>query len=139
MPQKIFEATRVVRMHDTDATGVIYFTHAFRYACDSFEEALESSGFALKREFEAGELAFPIVAASSQYFAPLRLCQRVKIELFLESMGQKSFSLLSKIFFDKESVLACQVAITHACVSKKTQKSCKIPDYFKTLFNTKSS
>lgn len=134
MEQKIFESKCVVRMHDTDATGVIYFNQVFRFACNLFEEALDAKGFDLKGAIENNDLVFPIVACSSEYFKPLRLSEKLTISLFLQNLGEKSFSLLSKFFIEKEGSLASQVLITHACVSKTTQKACVIPDYLKVLF-----
>ena len=134
MSKKIYEKQYTIKMHDTDATGFIYFNQVFRLACDAFEEALEHKGIIVHEIVAKHDLAFPIVASSSQYFAPLGLSQRVKIELYLKRIREKSFCLHSSFIKVDCETLASEVEITHACISSKTRVSCSVPDQLINFF-----
>ncbi|OGN62645.1 MAG: hypothetical protein A3G30_03205 [Chlamydiae bacterium RIFCSPLOWO2_12_FULL_49_12] len=89
----MFIAHRVVRLRDTDATGVLYFTEQLRLALDVFEEFLTRSGLSLKAILEHHDFLLPIVHAEADFFHPFVVDDHLTIHLTSERLGNTSFSL----------------------------------------------
>src|ERR1700735_4955363 len=81
-----------VRLKDTDATGVLFFTEQFRMASEAFEEFLKDRGFSLKQLLESSYL-MPIVHAEGDYFAPLIVGDELEISLRVLKLGTSSVTL----------------------------------------------
>lgn len=86
-----------VRLHDTDAAGVLFFGHLFRHAHDAYEGFMESRGFPLSdligdRDAPAA-LLLPIIRAEARYLRPLRLGDRLRVELRVTELRRRSFAL----------------------------------------------
>ena len=78
-----------VRMHDTDMAGILYFPRQFRFAHDALEDFVESIGLTFDHVFRKEKFVFVIVHAEADYLAPLRVGDRLKIEVRIESSGRK--------------------------------------------------
>ena len=82
-----------VRLHDTDAAGVLFFAHLLRHAHDAYEAWMEQAGQALPAWLAGGGPHLPLVHAEADYLAPLRHGDRVSVRLTLERLGETSFTL----------------------------------------------
>jgi 1,4-dihydroxy-2-naphthoyl-CoA hydrolase len=86
-----------VRLHDTDAAGVMFFGHLFRHLHDAYESFMASIGFPLQRLLQpAGAdapLRLPIIHASADYLLPLRLGDSVRVALSVAEVRTRSFGL----------------------------------------------
>ena len=72
----MFQTKRIIRLSETDATGVIYFTNLFKFATETLEEFLETKGTNLLKMIQNSDYLLPIVSAKSTYLAPLFLATR---------------------------------------------------------------
>ncbi len=118
----MFAVIRTVRLRETDATGVIYFTEQLSWAQEAFEEYLISRGWTL-------DTLMPIVHVEANYTAPLHIGDRVEIRLFLEQMGTSSFTLSAQMQMGEKEV--GRVRITHVTISKGA--SIPLPEKVKDL------
>ena len=63
MSPKPFEYRFSIRLHDTDAAGVLFFAHLLRHAHDAYEAFMEQAGFGL-----VGLIAgMPVILGSAAY------------------------------------------------------------------------
>lgn len=124
-----------VRMQDTDAAGVIYFTNQFRMAQEGFEHFLDSVGYSVGHMLANTDYLTPVVHAEADYREPLRVGDRLVFDLTLERIGTKSFTLCSDVSND-EGHRVGRVRIVHAAVSKATWRACPLPDELRGLLET---
>ena len=119
-----------IRLRDTDATGVLYFTEQMRMALEVLEER-----FSLKKMMEHENFLLPIVHAEADYFSPLTVGDEVEITPSVKNIGTTSFTLNYQ--FWKENKEVGQVTLVHVAISKIGKSSIPIPqivlDFLKTL------
>ena len=111
-----------VRLRDTDATGVLYFTEQLRMALDALDDH-----FPLQNILKSNDLLLPIVHVEADYFSPLRVGDEVEISLNIEKIGTTSFSI-GYLFLDpltKKKVGF--VKIVHVVTSRKEGTPLPIP------------
>ena len=88
-----FEYSFKVRLHDTDAAGVLFFAHLFRYAHDAYEAFMATAGFPLAGLITGAGPHLPLVHAEADYVAPIRHGEEIMIRLSLDALGDTSFTL----------------------------------------------
>ena len=119
-----------VHLRNTDATGVIYFSDQLNLAMEAFENFLRKGAFSLK-EILASSYLMPIVHAESDYLSPLTVDDEIEIVLYLDKIGNSSFTISYDFFHRKSSSLAGTAKITHVVTLKETKKSTPIPEDLK--------
>ena len=82
---------RKIRLEETDATGVIFFSKLQSIGVECVEIFLNECGFSIRNLIQM-ELLFPIVHAEANYYLPIECGDFLEIELFLEKIGTKSVS-----------------------------------------------
>ena len=117
-----------IRLRDTDATGVLYFTEQLRMALEALEDC-----FSLKEMIERESFLMPIVHAEADYYAPLKVGDEVEISISCGKIGETSFSLNYRFFDPERQSVVGNVTIVHVTVSKTTKKPTPIPPPVKTF------
>ena len=120
---------RKIRLHETDATGVIYFTNQLKYSADAFEEWIDRHLSHFPDLFE--KFALPIIRAESTYRRPLMRGDEIEIILDLVKLGRSSFTIKGTI--KKEGVVVGFTEITHVLTSLKDGKATPFQNPFKAL------
>jgi 1,4-dihydroxy-2-naphthoyl-CoA hydrolase len=86
-----------VRLHDTDAAGVLFFGHLFRHLHDAYESFMGSIGFPLPELIAppatVAPVALPIVHAEADYARPLRHGDTIRVHLTVAEVRTRSFAL----------------------------------------------
>lgn len=82
----------VVRLHDVDAAGIMFFARLFVHAHDAYEDFMASQGMELKKLIGAGT-RLPLVHASADYLVPLRHGEQATVALEVEKLGRTSFTV----------------------------------------------
>ena len=132
-----FMCHRMVRMQETDATGVIYFTNQLKMALEAFEEFLAYKEFSLKSMIQDKKFLFPIVHAEADYFKPITIGEKVTIILKVPNIGNHSFTHCAE--FKKEGKEIGMTHIVHAIYSNEKGKTIPIPQAFKNILSTLST
>ncbi len=114
----MFSRARVVRLSETDATGVLYFTNTFKYATEVFEEFLGN-------RIQEGDYLLPVVSAKATFLKPLFVADQIELCLSLNKTGATSIELHTKIY--KNGELIGNVEMIHVVTSKSTLKKIQIP------------
>ncbi len=121
-----------VRLQDTDATGVLYFTRQFQMAMEAFEEFLKHRGYSLRQLLESNYL-MPVVHAEGDYLAPVMVGDVLEVRLRVGRMGQSSLTLDYQIHDESRGSDVGKVQIVHVVVDKQTRESVPIPDFLRGL------
>lgn len=121
----MISCTRTIRLHDTDAAGVLYFGTLFPMAHEAYEAFMESIGFPIVDVLKEARFALPIVHTEADYAIPLRLGDKVEIEVTPDQLGQTSFSIHYRVL--KGGKVAALLQTVHVCVNRRTGKKSKLP------------
>ena len=89
----MFTTETVVRLHHTDAAGVLFFAHQLTLAHDAYEQFLESVGCPLSGILAEGEIFLLIVHTEADYTAPLHAGDKLRVELRVTALTKHSFTL----------------------------------------------
>ncbi|MGE5152913.1 MAG: acyl-CoA thioesterase [Bdellovibrio bacteriovorus] len=92
MADGAFEHAFEIRLHDTDAAGVLFFGHLFRHAHDAYEALMAAAGLPLQDLIRAG-ISLPIVHAEADFRTPMRQGDHIRVEVRVAEIRHRSFSL----------------------------------------------
>ena len=82
-----------VRLYHTDAAGVIFCSRLLELAHEAYEALLERVGLSLDRILEQGALRLPVVALEAEFAQPIRVGDRLQVELTLTRRGDHSYQV----------------------------------------------
>ncbi len=116
-----------IRLIDTDATGVLYFSQQFNFAMEAFEAFLQNRGFSWKK-LMGSDFFLPVVHAEADYSAPLMVGDELEISLIVEKVGTSSITLQYILRDLVKKIEVGKVKIVHVAVGKKTRASTPLPD-----------
>lgn len=131
----MFIAYNQVRMHDTDMAGILYFPRQFRFAHDALEDFVESLGYTFDQVFRREEFVFVIVHAESDYLSPLRVGDKLEVHLFIENIGETSFTVVYYIY-KADKTLTGKVKTVHVTLESKARTKTPIPVHFKQMLQS---
>lgn len=124
--EKMFSRKIVIKLFETDATGVLYFVQQLRLAQETLECYLDASDMPLGKWLQEGNYFLPIVHVEADFHQPLRVGDEIEIRLSLERFGNSSFTL-STVFLLPGEILAGKASIVHVVIDRATWQSCPIP------------
>lgn len=116
-----------IKLRDTDATGVLFFTEQLRLALEAFETYLSSLGISLNSLLASSGYLMPIVHAEADFAAPLRLGDAIEIHWGLENIGNSSFTFVSHFLKAEDRRSSGKVKIVHVAVDKHTGSKIVLP------------
>ncbi|MGC1308605.1 MAG: acyl-CoA thioesterase [Phormidesmis sp.] len=113
-----FRYSRVVRFHETDAAGVLYFSNLLTLCHEAYEAAIASAGIDLGQFFSrTGAVAVPIVHAEVDFYQPLICGDKLAITLVPQQLTPYSFEISYKIQAQATDKLAGKALTRHVCIS----------------------
>ncbi len=115
-----------------DPAGVIFFGEVFKIAHECYERFIDENKYEAFL-FESLDHAFPIVQSDAKYYSPLRLHENVSIQLYVEQIGDSSYTLLYK--FISGDKLKAEVRTVHVCISRENGKKQTIPSRLKEILS----
>lgn len=118
-------ATRTITLRHTDAAGVLYFANQLELAHEVFEEWLASRGLPLRSILDGADWVLPIVHASADYGAPLRLGDVVSLTVRVTKVGDRSLTWEATL--ERSGARAGRVEVTHVAVDRATGKARPLP------------
>ena len=114
-----------IRLHDTDAAGVLFFAHLYRHAHDAYEAFMTDIGFSLKTLIDdKGRL--PLVHSEADIQQPMQQGEDIKIQLQIGKIGDSSFTV-NYLFIDQHNRQRANVSTTHVNLEKLLPKSQSLP------------
>ena len=130
VPMASFTDYYTVRLHDSDAAGVVFFANVFRIAHDVYEQFLKQLGYSFPERFAGGDFIIPIAHAEADYLRPLRVGDMVEITAAVAEIGDSSFIMKFQIV-DSENRLLATVKTVHVAVDGRTFHRMTLPEDFK--------
>lgn len=122
----MFVAKNLVRMHDMDMAGLLYFPRQFRFVHDTLEDFMSQEGMPFESLFYEKEFMFVIVHCESDYFHPMKLGDHLEVHMVCKEIGRTSFTLLYHIYREDGLELG-QAKSIHVTIDKKTRKKIPVP------------
>jgi len=116
-----------VRLHDTDAAGILFFANQFVFIHDTYEELLRQLGFSIAAALRDGSYIVPIVHAESQYLKPLTVGDEITVTVQVAKIGETSFVLEYELI-GIDDTLVGKAKTVHVAVSKQTQNKIELPE-----------
>lgn len=115
-----------IKLHETDAAGLLFFSHQFKIVHDAYESLLETIGFGFAELIRHQDFFLPIVHAESDYKVPLFVGDVIEIQITVEKVGQTSFTFAYKLLNAKKELVGTAQTV-HVTVDKKTRKKIPLP------------
>jgi 1,4-dihydroxy-2-naphthoyl-CoA hydrolase len=122
-----FKRKLTVRLHDTDAAGILFFANQFIFIHDTYEELLRQLGFSITAALRNGSFIVPIVHAESQYLKPLTVGDEITVTVQVAKIGETSFVLEYELLGDDGQSVG-KAKTVHVAVDKQTQNKIALPE-----------
>ncbi len=120
---------RTVRFGETDAAGVVHFTHLLDWCHQAYEESLERFGIAAQEIFptpsQTPAIALPIVQCRAEFRRPLVCGTPLSIRLEPQRLDPGSFEVTYRFHCDNEPVALGQTR--HLAISSGERQRCSLP------------
>lgn len=121
-----FQDNYTIKLHDTDAAGILFFANQFKIIHDLYEKFLDEIGFGFREFLERNEFLIPIVHAQSDFKAPLMVGDVVTVTLNLVEIGQTSFKLSYRLV-DQSGNLAGTAETVHVTIDPDSRAKIDLP------------
>ena len=115
-----------VRWVDTDASGIIHYTAAFRYFEVAEWELFRKAGISLSANDQG--FGLPRVAVNATFHAPLRVDEEITVHIHLQRLGNTSITFALEIFRDETLCISGVVSVV--CTGDQGQPI-SIPDFIR--------
>ena len=125
----MYKYETVIRMHHTDAAGLVFYAQVFVLAHECYESFLEEQGMPLASMLTEGDYIAPIVHAKADLKAPMRMSDRITIEMGLARTGKSSYELACT-FTNEQGKITAETTTIHAVIDKNTSQPIRIPEKF---------
>ncbi len=125
----MYKYETVIRMHHTDAAGLVFYAEVFVLAHECYESFLEEQGMSLAAMIGEGDYIAPIVHAKADLKASMRMSDKITIEMELARTGKSSYELACK-FTNEQGKITAETTTIHAVIDKKTSQPIRIPEEF---------
>jgi 1,4-dihydroxy-2-naphthoyl-CoA hydrolase len=122
----MYEYKTTVKLHETDAAGILFFSHQFKLLHDAYEALLEKMGLGFAILIRERPYFLPIVHASSDYKAPLFVGDRLTIQVVVQHIGTTSFTFSYRILNDQRNIVGTGKTV-HVTINKKTRQKIPLP------------
>jgi 1,4-dihydroxy-2-naphthoyl-CoA hydrolase len=113
----VFQYRTAVRLHHTDAAGLLFFADQFKLAHDAYETFMESAGFPFAPLIRSSEFLLPIVHAEADFKAMLQTGDQLLIQVRAERIGETSFTLAYTLLRNDTEIVGT-VKTIHAMVHR---------------------
>jgi len=114
-----------IRLHDTDAAGIIFFANQFKIIHDAYEDLLEEHGWSFQRMLQKTNYFLPIVHAESDYLKPVRVGDKIEIAIKVGHIGNTSFSF--EYTLKRGKTLIGRAKTVHVTIDQKTRQKIALP------------
>ena len=115
-----------IKLHQTDAAGLLFFAHQFEIIHDAYESLLERIGFGFAELIRKKDFFLPIVHAEADYKKPLFVGDVIEIQVRVENIGETSFTFSYLLLNHKAEVIGTARTV-HVTMDKKTQQKISLP------------
>ncbi len=123
----MFEVQTNVKLHDTDAAGILFFANYLRLAHAAYEAFMKSIGCGLDYIIRQSDYLVLIAHSEADYQKPLFYGDKVTISLKAENIGHSSF-VLGYTFRDRDGDTVARLKTVHVSVARAGGQKIAVPD-----------
>lgn len=117
-----------LRLQDIDGARVIFFTRPLEYFHDLMMEFLSDRGYPFAEVVEQGEWLMPLRHTEADYRAPLRMGDRVRVELVRVDMDETEIAFGYRMVRLSDNRVAAVGQTIHVCVDAKAFRRMPFPE-----------
>lgn len=128
--QVMFIYKTQIKLHDTDAAGILFFGKQFFIVHDAYEKYLEKIGYGFSTLLKKKDYFLPIVHAESTYKSPLYVGDEITVKVQLTNIGKTSITFEYEIT-NKKGILVGTAKTVHVTINKTTRKKIPLPKAFR--------
>ena len=125
----IFETS--IKLYQTDAAGLLFFSRLFEIAYDAYQDLLERSQLSLAEILRNEPFLTPVVHAEADYRMPLEVGDRIEVRITVENIGRSSCTLLYDIV--KKNQIAGKVKTILVSIDKRFGEKTYMPERLKEI------
>ena len=115
-----------VRLHHTDAAGVIFCSRLLELAHEAYEALLDEAGLGVGRLLAAGDVILPVVAVEAEFSKPIRVGDRLQVELRLSRSGGHSYQVAYR-FRDPAGQIKASAVTRHVALDAAGAGPVRLP------------
>ena len=115
-----------IKLHETDAAGLLFFSNQFKIVHDAYEGLLERIGFGFAQLIREKKFFLPIVHSESDFKLPLFVGDLIEVQTMVEKVGKTSFTLFYKILDTSQCIVGTAQTV-HVTVDSETHKKTPLP------------
>lgn len=125
MKKAMHTYSTTVRIHHTDAAGIVFFANLFIIAHECYESYLDPD-VTFQSMFNKLNLMLPIVHAEADYHKPLRVSDKITVQLRLGNIGESSYTLEYDILTE-EGESAATLKTSHVVKGRDSSQPVSLP------------
>ena len=129
----MFKYSTKIRLHDTDAAGIIFFANQLKIVHDAYEDLLEKFGWSFEKMLHKTNYFLPIVHAESNYKTPVYVGDKIVVGIKVGHIGNTSFSF--EYTLKRGRVLVGTAKTVHVTIDQKTRKKIPLPSSLRQKLN----
>jgi len=115
-----------IKLHETDAAGLLFFSNQFKIVHDAYETLLEEMGFGFACLLKQKDYFLPIVHAEADYKVGLFVGDEITITIHVEKIGETSFTFIYELHKDDGELVGTAKTV-HVTMDKKLRKKIPLP------------
>ena len=115
-----------IKLHETDAAGLLFFSNQFKLVHDAYECVLEGMGLGFAELLHNKSYFLPIVHAEADFKKPLFVGDLVEIQVYTTHVGQTSFTFSYKLLDTRQELVGTAKTV-HVTIDKKTKTKVPLP------------
>ncbi len=124
-----FRSGQIVRFHDIDRAGIVYYPRFFDYIHRTFEDFCgDEVGVPHHKVIDELGIGFPVVRIETDFHHPLKHGDEISVELTCLRLGKSSVTLRYRIFRPGVAEPAAVAEITTVCVDMSDIHAVPLPD-----------
>lgn len=120
----------IVKLHDTDASGRLFFACQFKIIHDVYQKFMKKIGYSLSDRLLKKDFYLPIRHAEADFLQPVQVDDDIRIFLTVAKVGKSSFTLAYKLSTRRATLLGTARTV-HAAIDPATGKKIALPEAFK--------
>ena len=119
-----------VKLHDTDAAGILFYSSIFNIIHDAYEAFLDSHDLNIGKFLKEKEYMLPVVRAEAEYKLKQSVGDEMIITLVCEKIGKSSYTIKYEIE-NGEKKIVCTAKTVNVVLDFNTQSIVAIPQKLK--------
>ena len=120
-----FTHPTVIRLHHTDAAGIVFYSRLFDLAFEALSAFLDRAGVGVGYIIRESPFLMPFVHAEADFVRPLAVGDQATFELEIERIGESSFTVAYNVLRSGRS--AARLKTVHVTVDKLSLNKIPLP------------